>query len=281
MYTLLDGKSLTTQLYPTLAERSAKLARAPHLVVILAGHHAASETYVRSKQKNAERAGVQCTVLRYEDTVTREELLNKLHELNADDAVDACFVQQPAPSHIDAAAIITAVTPGKDADGFHPLNQGKILMGLPDSIPAATPAGVIRMLDAYHIPLMGAHAVVIGRSNTVGKPLAALLINRGATVTICNQKPKNLPAHTQMADIVISAVGREKLITADHIREGAVVVDVGINRTAEGKLIGDVDFEHVAPKCTAISPVPGGVGLMTVYCLMENVIRCAELQQGV
>lgn len=281
---LLDGKVVSEKLYAQLQGEIVALKDKnihPKLAIILVGEDPASLSYVRSKRKNSEKTGIVSDLITYKpDEVDTEKLIAKIHELNNDPHTHGILVQLPLPPHIYTPEVIRAIDPKKDVDGFTAYNLGKMFLSaeFEDLVPC-TPLGVIRMLEHYEIPVAGKEVVVVGSSNLVGKPMGVMLSNRKATVTVCNSKTQNLAAHTGRADILVVAVGKAKLITADMVKKGAVVVDVGINRNVEGKIVGDVDFENVAPKCSYITPVPGGCGLMTVACLMENVFKAAKRQQ--
>ena len=250
---------------------------------MLVGDHPASASYVRGKKKAAAEVGIESTVHRRADSISQHELLNLVRTLNTDDSVDGILVQLPLPDHIDQHAVIETIDPAKDVDGFHPQNLGRLLIGMPQFVPA-TPAGIMVLLRRALDDLSGQRAVVVGRSNIVGKPLAALLMQRdaNATVTVCHSRTRDLAAHTREADIVVAAVGQPKLITADMVREGVTVIDVGINRVDDDsrergyRLVGDVDYDAVAPKAHAITPVPGGVGPMTIAMLLRNTLRAAQ-----
>ena len=280
-YQLIDGKAVAEQIKKELATEVEKIKqdgrKAPHLVAILVGHDGGSEAYVANKVRNCEEIGLRSSLIRFEDDVTEQALLDKVNELNADDDVDGLIVQMPLPKHISSQRVIEAIDYRKDVDGFHPVNVGHLVLGAPGLRPC-TPAGCIRMLDYAGIPIEGAHAVIIGRSNIVGKPMAHLLLERNATVTICHSRTQNLAAIARTADILVAAVGRPHFVTADMVKEGATVIDVGINRIAPKKLVGDVDFDAAAAVAGAITPVPGGVGLLTVAMLMENVVQAAKAQ---
>ena len=252
----------------------------PRLVIILVGDDQASLAYVRSKRKASERVGIIAEVLTYKpDDLTTQKLIAKIHELNLDKSVNGILVQLPLPAHIFTPEILKAIDPKKDVDGFTAYNLGKMFISKDfEDLAPCTPLGVIRMLEYYGILFEGRNAVVVGASNIVGKPMAAMLLNRRATVTVCNSRTKNLAAHTKKADLLVVAVGKIGLISADMVKKGAIVVDVGINRDENGKLVGDVDFDGVSKKASFISPVPGGVGLMTVACLMENVFKATVKQ---
>ena len=257
-----------------VAEFPVKYGRVPHLVVILVGDDPASQSYVRGKGKACEVVGIRNTTIVKPATITEQELLDIIDGLNNDDGVDGILVQLPLPDHIDEATIINAIRKDKDVDGFHPLNVAALWMKQPCTV-ACTPKGIIRMLDEAGVEIKGKRAVVIGRSQIVGLPVAKLLLDRHATVTICHSRTKDLGAVTREAEILVVAIGRPKFVTADMVSPGTVVIDVGVNRDPEtGKLCGDVDFEAVEPKASVITPVPGGVGPMTIACLMENTIEC-------
>jgi len=280
---LLDGKVVSEALYSRLQGEVAALKEKgihPRLVIILVGDDQASLAYVRSKRKASERVGIIAEVLTYKpDDLTTQKLIAKIHELNLDKSVNGILVQLPLPAHIFTPEILKAIDPKKDVDGFTAYNLGKMFISKDfEDLAPCTPLGVIRMLEYYGILFEGRNAVVVGASNIVGKPMAAMLLNRRATVTVCNSRTKNLAAHTKKADLLVVAVGKIGLISADMVKKGAIVVDVGINRDENGKLVGDVDFDGVSKKASFISPVPGGVGLMTVACLMENVFKATVKQ---
>ncbi len=286
---ILDGKLVSEKIKQDIKAEAAAFTeqsgRKPHLVAILVGHDGGSETYVASKMRNCERVGFQSTNIRYEDTVTEAELIDKIREINADDTVDGLIVQLPLPSHIDPEKVTEAIDYRKDVDGFHPVNLGRMLRNLPCYIPA-TPYGIMLLLEHYNIETAGKHAVVVGRSNIVGSPMSVLLARNASpgncTVTLTHSRTKNLKEEVLRADIIVAAIGRKNFITADMVKEGAIVIDVGINReqstlTKSGyKLYGDVDFEHIAPKASWITPVPGGVGLMTIIGLLKNTLAAAK-----
>jgi methylenetetrahydrofolate dehydrogenase (NADP+)/methenyltetrahydrofolate cyclohydrolase len=286
---LLDGKYVSEKLKVEIAEEAAKIlertGRKPHLVAVLVGHDGGSETYVASKMKNCEKVGFKSTLVRYEDDVTEEELLAKVAELNADADIDGIIVQLPLPKHIDPEKVTERIDHRKDVDGFHPVNLGRMQRNLPSFIPA-TPYGITLMLKEYCIETAGKHCVVVGRSNIVGSPMSILMARNtypgNCTVTICHSKTPDIKKFTLDADILIVAIGKKNFITADMVKDGVVVVDVGMNRetstvTKSGyKLFGDVDFENVAPKSSWITPVPGGVGLMTIIGLLKNTLSSAN-----
>lgn len=274
----ISGKDLAKKIKGEIAEKVPALAekngRAPKLVVILVGEDPASQSYVKSKGKDAEQVGFEGSTLFLAEDTTEEKLLEVIDELNKDNSVDGILVQLPLPKHIDEDKVIEAIAVEKDVDGFHPLNVAALWQKRP-CIHPCTPAGVIRMLDEAGVQIEGKRAVVIGRSNIVGLPMAKLLLDRNATVTIAHSRTKDLAAVTREADIVVAAVGRLRMVTADMIKPGAVVIDVGVNRDPEtGKLAGDVDYENVKEKASIITPVPGGVGPMTRAMLMENTLQC-------
>ena len=275
----IDGKALATNMQAALAERTARLNEetglVPGLVVILVGDNPASQIYVRNKERSALAAGFNSKIVRLPATVTQEDLLEEIAIYNSDPAWHGILVQLPLPEHIDEEAVLLAIDPDKDVDGFHPMNMGRLWAGHPVMIPS-TPAGIMELFREYDIDLYGKRAVVIGRSNIVGKPMAQLLLDAHATVTIAHSKTHNLPLLTRQADILIVAIGQGHFITKDYVKEGAVVIDVGMNRDENGKLIGDVDYEEVAPIASAITPVPGGVGPMTITMLMEQTYQAAK-----
>ena len=284
-YKLLDGKATSAQIKTEIAaEVAARVAAgkpAPHLVAILVGHDGGSETYVASKIKTCAEVGFRSTLVRFEDDVTEERLLQEIHRLNEDPEVHGFIVQLPLPKHIDEQKIIEAVDPKKDVDGFHPINVGRMSIGLPCFKPA-TPAGIIELLRHYEIPTKGKHCVILGRSNIVGKPMAMLMMQKenpgDCTVTVCHSRSENLREMCLSADIIIAALGVPEFLKGDMVKEGAVVIDVGTTRvpssvTKSGyRLMGDVAFHEVAPKCSYITPVPGGVGPMTIISLMRNTL---------
>ncbi|QQR83195.1 bifunctional 5,10-methylenetetrahydrofolate dehydrogenase/5,10-methenyltetrahydrofolate cyclohydrolase [Candidatus Peregrinibacteria bacterium] len=271
----LDGKALSAELIDSL--KSEIEALKPKLVVIQVGDNPASASYVRNKQVACERAGVNFVKIHLNDSTTQNELLAQVEQLNQDDSVTGFIVQLPLPSHIEVPLIIRAIDPKKDVDGFHAYNLGKMFLS-PDfeDLPPATPLGIVKLLDHYDIQIQGREVVVVGHSNHVGKPISTMLLNRNATVTTCHIYTSDLASHTRRADILIVAVGKPNLITADMVKDGVVVVDVGINRREDGSLCGDVDFENVSKKASYISPVPGGVGPMTVAALMVNTVHAAK-----
>ncbi|RKD15269.1 bifunctional 5,10-methylene-tetrahydrofolate dehydrogenase/5,10-methylene-tetrahydrofolate cyclohydrolase [Pelobium manganitolerans] len=287
--TLLDGKHVSEELKKQIATEAAemleKTGRKPHLVAVLVGNDGGSETYVASKMRNCEKVGFKSSLVRYDDTVTEAALLSKIEELNKDSSVDGFIVQLPLPKHIDPEKVTEAIDYRKDVDGFHPINLGRMQRNLPCFLPA-TPFGIMLMLQFYGIETAGKNCVVIGRSNIVGSPMSILMARNAnpgnATVTLTHSRTQNLKEICQKADIIIAAIGKKNFVTADMVKEGAVVIDVGMNRetsdkTKSGyKLYGDVDFDNVAPKCAYITPVPGGVGLMTIVSLLRNTLSAAK-----
>lgn len=276
--TIIDGKALANQIKEELAQRIETLKNKgiiPALTVILVGDDPASAVYVNSKHNTFTQLGLKSEVLRFPAETSQEELLAKIRELNNDKMLHGILVQLPLPKHINTNTIIDTISPEKDVDGFHVSNAGALMTGNPRFIPC-TPYGVMKMLESQNVNLKGAEAVVVGASNIVGKPMALLLQKEGATVTICNSKTKDLAAHTKRADILVVATGRPEMVTGDMIKPGAVVIDVGINRDANGKLKGDVEYTSASQVASAITPVPGGVGPMTIVMLLVNTIESAE-----
>ncbi len=275
--TLIKGKPLADRIRAEVAEEVAAIGHVG-LVTVLVGEDPASEIYIRLKQKAAAAAGIDATDLRLPADISEEELLAKVAELDADEDVDAVLVQLPLPDHIDEARVIRAIEPAKDVDGFHPVNAGQLYLGRPTLVPA-TPLGVLAMLHEHQVDLDGARAVVIGRSDIVGKPMAHLLMQANATVTICHSHTRDLQRETLEADVLIVAAGRPAMVTADMVKTGSVVVDVGINRLPDGSLVGDV-APDAAGVAALLTPVPGGVGPMTIACLLQNAVRCARYRRG-
>ncbi|PTB19765.1 bifunctional methylenetetrahydrofolate dehydrogenase/methenyltetrahydrofolate cyclohydrolase FolD [Trinickia symbiotica] len=275
---LIDGIALSKTLRAEVATRAAALTARGHkpgLAVVLVGDNPASEVYVRNKVKACEDNGIHSSYDRYPATLSEAALLARIDELNRDPQIHGILVQLPLPPHIDSHKVIEAIAPEKDVDGFHIANAGALLTGKPLFRPC-TPYGVMKMFEAHGIALKGANAVVIGRSNIVGKPMALLLLEAGATVTLCHSKTRDLAAHTRAADVIVAATGRRNIVTADMVKPGAVVIDVGMNRDEAGKLCGDVDFAAVRDVAGFITPVPGGVGPMTITMLLVNTIEAAE-----
>ena len=271
--TVIDGKALAAKMQAALAEKTAQLKAEkgliPGLVVILVGENPASQVYVRNKERSALAAGFKSEVVRVPDTISEKELLAIIERFNQDSEWHGILVQLPLPVHISEEKVLLAIDPDKDVDGFHPTNMGKFWSGHPVMIPS-TPAGIMEMFKEYQIELEGKTAVVIGRSNIVGKPMAQLLLDANATVTIAHSRTKNLPELARQADILVVAIGRGHFVTKEFVKPGAVVIDVGMNRDANGKLIGDVQYDEVAEVASYITPVPGGVGPMTITMLMEQ-----------
>lgn len=278
---LLDGKALSAKIKEEVKVEVEQLIKdeniTPGLAVILVGDDAASATYVNSKHKSCEAVGIYSEVHTKPASTTQEELLELIEKMNNDSKLDGILVQLPLPKHIDTTTVLEAINPLKDVDGFHPYNVGRMVSNL-DSFLPATPFGVMRMFEEYGIELSGKNAVVIGSSDIVGKPMASLLINAKATVTVCNSRTKDLASHTKAADIVVIAVGVPHLLKGDMLKEGAIVIDVGINRLDTGKLTGDADFEDCKDKCSHLTPVPGGVGPMTIGMLLKNTLKAAKLR---
>lgn len=277
--TILDGRALAQQVGRGLGTEIAAFSAAhgfrPGLAVVLIGDDPASLVYVRSKLRQCENAGINAALHHLPATTAQETALAKLQELNADPAVHGILLQWPVPAGLDYAELIEAIDPRKDVDGFHPLNSGRLFEGRPLFVPC-TPLGIMRLLDEHGYEVAGRHAVVVGRSPIVGRPMAAVFLTRDATVTVCHSRTEDLAKHTRSADVLVVAAGKPGLIGAEHVRPGAIVIDVGINRLADGKLAGDVDFDAVRPLAEAITPVPGGVGPMTVAMLLHNTLEAAR-----
>ena len=278
MATIIDGKELSKKLKEQMKDRVAQMRQqgiVPKLVVVLVGNNSASEVYVRNKHKACGEVGIESEVIKMPEETTQQELLDVVKGLNEDRTVDGILVQLPLPGQINEKVVLRSILPEKDVDGFHPVNVGLLSIG-DDCYAPATPSGIIAMFKEYGIEIAGKHCVIIGRSNIVGKPMAALLLRHNATVTICHSKTQNLGELTRQADIVIVATGHRHTLTADMVKEGAVVIDVGMNRNELGKLCGDVDFDEVKEKASFITPVSGGVGPMTITELLENTILVAQ-----
>ena len=274
----IDGNALSRQLRADVAARTAALrarGTTPGLAVVLVGDNPASQVYVRNKVKACEDAGLHSVLEKYDATLSQADLLARVEALNNDPAIHGILVQLPLPAHIDAQKVIEAISPAKDVDGFHIASAGALMTGMPGFWPC-TPYGCMKMLESIGFDLRGKHAVVIGRSNIVGKPMALMLLAKNATVTVCHSATPDLKAHTLLADVVVAAVGKRNVLTADMVKPGAVVLDVGMNRNGEGKLCGDVDFEGVKKVASHITPVPGGVGPMTITMLLVNTLEAAE-----
>jgi methylenetetrahydrofolate dehydrogenase (NADP+)/methenyltetrahydrofolate cyclohydrolase len=289
MYQIIDGKAISEQVKSEIAAEVSQMVaagkRVPHLAVIIVGHDGGSETYVAHKVKSCEQVGFKSTKITFEDNVTEAELLTKIEELNKDTELDGFIVQLPLPKHISEQKVIEAIDYRKDVDGFHPVNVGRLSIGLPCYV-SATPSGIIELLKRYEIPTAGKKCVVIGRSNIVGKPIASLMMQKGypgdATVTVCHSRTQNLKEICLEADIIIAALGQPEFLTGDMVKNGAAVIDVGTTRVTSDKtksgfrLSGDVKFDEVAPKCSFITPVPGGVGPMTIVSLLKNTLLAAK-----
>ena len=275
---ILDGKAVSLKVKESVKVRADELKKfgvEPTLAVVLVGEDKASQTYVRAKEKACNEYGIKSVAHRLSENTTQNELLALINVLNLDDSIHGILVQLPLPKHIDTNVVLAAINPRKDVDGFHAVNVGKLVSGLDGFVPC-TPLGVMEILKEYGIDVAGLNAVVIGRSNIVGKPMANLLLNASATVTVTHSKTKNLKEICKNADLIVAAIGKPFFLKADMVKDGAVVVDVGINRLDDGRLVGDVDFEEVAPKCSYITPVPGGVGPMTIAMLLNNTILAAQ-----
>lgn len=286
---LIEGKKIAAEIKLEIAEEVkqivAKGGKQPHLAAVLVGNDGASETYVNSKVKSCEEVGFKSTLLRFEDNISEEQLLKSIDELNNDTDIDGFIVQLPLPKHIDEDKILQAVAPEKDVDGFHPINVGRLVLGLPSFV-SATPAGIVELLKRYKIETQGKHCVVLGRSNIVGKPMSIIMAQKSefanCTVTLCHSRTENLKEITKQADILIAALGIPEYVTENMVKDGATVIDVGITRvksdlTKSGwKLKGDVKFDEVSPKCSFITPVPGGVGPMTIVSLMKNTLLAGK-----
>lgn len=281
MAKIIDGKAISAKIREEIKSETAAFIKArgitPGLAVVLVGDDPASKVYVRNKKLGCEAAGMYSAVHELPADTDEATLLDLVGRLNADDKIHGILVQLPLPRHIDESKIINTISPDKDVDAFHPVSVGKITLGCPDFLPC-TPAGVMALLEESGIEVAGRECVVVGRSNIVGKPQALLLLAKNGTVTVCHSKTKNLAEVTRRADILVVAVGRANFVTGDMVKDGAVVIDVGINRTPEGKLTGDVDFASVAPKASYITPVPGGVGPMTITMLLKNTLTAAQKQ---
>ncbi|MGR1420374.1 bifunctional methylenetetrahydrofolate dehydrogenase/methenyltetrahydrofolate cyclohydrolase [Streptococcus agalactiae] len=278
MTELIDGKALSQKMQAELGRKVERLKEQhgiiPGLAVIIVGDNPASQVYVRNKERSALEAGFKSETLRLSESISQEELIDIIHQYNEDKSIHGILVQLPLPQHINDKKIILAIDPKKDVDGFHPMNTGHLWSGRPMMVPC-TPAGIMEMFREYHVDLEGKHAVIIGRSNIVGKPMAQLLLDKNATVTLTHSRTRNLSEVTKEADILIVAIGQGHFVTKDFVKEGAVVIDVGMNRDENGKLIGDVVFEQVAEVASMITPVPGGVGPMTITMLLEQTYQAA------
>ena len=276
---LLDGREIARSLAPALRARIAKLTRPPGLAVIRVGEDPASEVYVGKKHERAARLGFHQQSLHLPAETPEAHLLQLIASLNDDDLIDGILVQLPLPPHVDAARVLAAIDPAKDVDGFHVVNSGRLARGLPSLVPC-TPLGVLRMLEVAGLPLRGLEAVVVGRSNIVGRPMAMLLEQADATVTVAHSRTRDLQAHVGRAELLVVAIGRAEAIPGAWVRPGAIVIDVGVNRLADGRLVGDVEAGPALERASALTPVPGGVGPMTIAMLMENTVTSAERRQG-
>lgn len=285
---LIDGKKISEELKAEIAAKAANIIDSggspPHLAAILVGDDPASQTYVASKEKACKMAGITSSVYRYPGTISEKKLIEAIEFLNNDDEIDGFIVQLPLPEHIDSDKVLQCIKPAKDVDGFHPINIGRLALGLPGYLPA-TPAGIMLLLEKYKIETVGKHCVILGRSNIVGTPMSLLMSRKASpgnsTVTLCHSKTQNLSDITRQADILIAAIGQPEFVKADMVKQGVVVIDVGIHRMDDNSekgyhIVGDVDFEKVAPKCSYITPVPGGVGPMTIVSLMLNTFKAFE-----
>lgn len=281
---IIDGKKVSAEVKEEVRQQTLKLKEThgitPGLAVVIVGDDPASRVYVNNKKKACELVGFKSEEYALPAETTQQELLDLVETLNNKDYINGILVQLPLPKHLDDKSVIAAINPKKDVDAFHAVNVGKIMLGEYDFLPC-TPAGVMEMLHSYNIEVGGKNCVVIGRSNIVGKPMAMLLLHENGTVTICHSRTKNLAEVTKQADILVAAVGRPKFVTADMVKDGAVVIDVGMDRDENGKLCGDVDFENVKDRCSYITPVPGGVGPMTIATLMKNTLKAAKIQNNI
>lgn len=275
---IIDGKKLAKEIRENLKTKCEELKQKginPKFAVIMVGNDKASQIYVRNKSKAAEEIGIEFKEYLLDENITQEELIKQIEDLNKDEKIHGILLQSPIPRHLDINEAFRKISPEKDVDGFNPVNVGKLCLNQ-DTFVSCTPFGIMKMFEAYNIDLTGKNVTIIGRSNIVGKPLIQCCLNKNATVTVCHSKTKDLKTHTQNADIVIVAIGKSKFLTSDMIKQDAIIIDVGINRDEEGKLSGDVDFEDVSKKASYITPVPGGVGPMTIAMLMNNVIKAAS-----
>ena len=283
MAQIIDGKSLAKKIRENLkkeADELKKMGIIPHLAVIMVGNNDASKVYVRNKSRACEEVGIEFKEYFLEESIKQEELIELIDELNERDDINGILLQSPIPKHLNIDKAFERINWAKDVDGFNPINVGKLVLGK-DTFISCTPFGIMKMLEEYKIKTEGANAVIIGRSNIVGKPMMQCLLNSNATVTVCHSKTKNLEEITKTADILVAAIGKPKFVTENMVKDGAVVIDVGINRNEEGKLVGDVDYENVKEKVSYITPVPGGVGPMTIAMLMNNVIKATKEQNNI
>ncbi|WP_297810587.1 bifunctional methylenetetrahydrofolate dehydrogenase/methenyltetrahydrofolate cyclohydrolase FolD [uncultured Helicobacter sp.] len=280
---ILDGKALAQQIEAEIKSKVEGLSQkgiTPGLAVILVGNDPASQSYVNMKAKACKRTGIYSITHEMPENIAQDSLLQTIQMLNLNPNIDGILVQLPLPKHIDTTAVLETIAPHKDVDGFHPFNMGRIFANL-ESFTPATPMGVLTLLEHYKIPIQGKNVVIVGASNIVGKPLGALFLNKNATITLCHIYTKDLIQHTKKADILCVAVGKPNLITQEMVKEGAIIVDIGISKLPNGKIVGDVDFENVAPLCEFITPVPGGVGPMTIASLLQNTLKSAKLRANV
>ncbi|GEB76498.1 bifunctional 5,10-methylenetetrahydrofolate dehydrogenase/5,10-methenyltetrahydrofolate cyclohydrolase [Sporolactobacillus inulinus] len=282
---LINGKAIAAEKRKAMIAQVELMKRkgtTPGLAVLLIGDHPASVSYVKGKVSDCREVGIHSQLIRLSGDITEAELLNQIHQLNVDRSIHAILVQLPLPSHISEQRVVQAISPEKDVDGFHPINIGRIVTGQPGFV-SCTAAGILEMLKTIHLPIAGKHVVIVGRSNSVGKPVSLLFLSRDATVTVCHSKSKPLSLYTKQADLLIVAAGKASLIHADDIKPGAVVIDVGMNRNARGKLVGDVAFDEVKEKAGYLTPVPGGVGPMTRVMLLENTLTAAmrQMEKGI
>ena len=278
MATIIDGKKLAQEIREDLKVKCEELKEngiTPKLAVIMVGDNKASQVYVRNKSKVCDEVGVEFEEFLLDGNIEQKELIELIEKLNKDNNIHGILLQSPIPEHLDINEAFRTISPEKDVDGFHPVNVGKLCLNQ-DTFVSCTPFGIMKMFEAYDIDLTGKNVTIIGRSNIVGKPLIQCCLNKNATVTVCHSKTKDLKQHTQNADVVIAAIGKSKFVTADMIKDGAIIIDVGINRCEDGKITGDVDFENVSEKASYITPVPGGVGPMTIAMLMNNVIKASK-----
>lgn len=275
---IIDGKKLSKEIRGNLKIKCDELKEKgikPKFAVIMVGNDKASQIYVKNKSKASEEIGIEFIEYLLGENISQEELIKQIEDLNNDKTIHGILLQSPIPSHLDVNEAFRAITPEKDVDGFNPVNVGKLCLNQ-DTFVSCTPYGIMKMFEAYNIDLTGKNVTILGRSNIVGKPLIQCCLNKNATVTVCHSKTKDLKEHTKNADIIIAAIGKSKFVTEDMIKQGSVIIDVGINRSEDGKITGDVDFENVSKKASYITPVPGGVGPMTIAMLMNNVIKAAE-----
>lgn len=278
MAEILDGKELSKKIKKELKKEVEILKEngiSPKLAVIMVGDNSASQVYVKNKSKACEKTGIEFEEYLFDDNLTEKELLDIIQKLNEDDSVHGILVQSPVPKHIDANKAFSTISPEKDVDGFHPINVGNLCIGK-DCFISCTPYGIVKILEEYGIETEGKEAVILGRSNIVGKPMIQCMLNKNATVTVCHSKTKNIDEITKRADILIAAIGKSKFVKSDMVKDGAVIIDVGINRLEDGTIVGDVDFDNVSKKASYITPVPGGVGPMTIAMLLHNVVKSAK-----